>query len=88
MAGLLGPVTLRAVNEKSEHSEVKIMKTSSEKVSTIISLVLRAVALAMAVATIVIGILGVAEAETLITLLGIGLFTLALDALDRGPEPE
>jgi len=64
------------------------MKTSSEKVSTIISLVLRAVALAMAVATIVIGILGVAEAETLITLLGIGLFTLALDALDRGPEPE
>jgi hypothetical protein len=64
------------------------MKTSSERVSTIISLVLRAVAMAMGVATIVIGILGAAEAETLITLLGIGLFTLALDALDRGPEPE
>ncbi len=29
----------------------------------------------LAVATIVLGILGTAEAETLITLLGIGLFT-------------
>ena len=64
------------------------MKTSSKNVSAIISLVFRAVAMAMAVATIVLGILGVADAETLITLLGIGLFTLALDALDRGPEPE
>ena len=64
------------------------MKTTSKKVSTIISFVFRAVAMAMAVATIILGILGTAEAETLITLLGIGLFTLALDALDRGPEPE
>ena len=64
------------------------MKTTSKNVSTIISFVLRAVAMAMAVATIVLGILGTAEAETLITLLGIGLFTLALDALDRGPQPE
>ena len=64
------------------------MKTSSKNVSAIISLVFRAVAMAMAVATIVLGFLGVAEVETLITLLGIGLFTLALDALDSGPEVE
>ena len=61
--------------------------STSKKVSTIISLILRAVALAMAVATVVLGILGAADAATLITLLGIGLFTLALDALDRGPQP-
>jgi len=64
------------------------MKTSSKNVSTIIKSIFRAVAMAMAVAVIVLGILGAAEAETLITLLGIGLFTLALDALDRGPQPE
>jgi len=64
------------------------MKTSTTNVSTIISLVLRAVAMAMAVAAIVMSILGTVDAETLITLLSIGLFTLALDALDRGPEPE
>jgi len=64
------------------------MKTSSSNVSTIFSFVLRAVAMAMAVATVVLGILGTADTDTLVTLLGIGLFTLALDALDRGPEPE
>lgn len=64
------------------------MKTSTTNVSAIISLVLRAVAMAMAVATIVMSILGTVEADTLIMLLSIGLFTLALDALDRGPEPE
>ncbi len=64
------------------------MKTSTKNVSTIFSFVLRAVAMAMAVAAIVLGILGTVEADTLITLLSIGLFTLALDALDRGPEPE
>lgn len=64
------------------------MKTSERNASTIISLVLRAVALAMAVVAIVLSILGTVESDTLITLLSIGLFTLALDALDRGPEPE
>ena len=64
------------------------MKTSTKNVSAIISLVLRAVAMAMAVAAIVMSILGTVEADTLITLLSIGLFTLALDVLDRGPEPE
>jgi hypothetical protein len=66
----------------------KIMKTSTNRVSNIISFVLRAVAMAMAVAAIVLGILGTADTETLITLLSIGLFTLALDSLDRGPELE
>jgi hypothetical protein len=64
------------------------MKTSTTKVSTIISFVFRAVALGMAVSVIILGILGAAETETLVSLLGIGLFTLALDALDRGKEPE
>jgi len=63
------------------------MNTSTKNVSTVFSFVLRAVALAMAVAGIVIGLLGAANAETLITLLSIGLFTLALDGLDRGPKP-
>ncbi len=64
------------------------MKTSTNKVSTMISFILRAMALAMAIAAIVLSIIGTAEIDTIVTLLGIGLFTLALDALDRGPEPE
>ena len=44
--------------------------------------------MAMAVAAIVMSILGAADANTIVTLLSIGLFTLALDALDRGSEPE
>ena len=64
------------------------MKTATNSVSTIISFILRAVAMAMAVAAIVLGILGTADTATLVTLLSIGLFTLALDALDRGPELE
>lgn len=60
------------------------MKSSEKSVSEIISLVLRAVALAMGVAVVVLSILGVTEVETAIILLGIGLFTLAMDALDRG----
>jgi len=64
------------------------MKTTTTKVSAIISLVLRAVALAMAVAALVMNFLGVVDPDATINLLGIGLFTLALDALDRGPELE
>ena len=68
--------------------EREIMKTTTNNVSDIISLVLRAVAMAIAVAAIVMSILGAADANTIVTLLSIGLFTLALDALDRGSEPE
>ncbi len=64
------------------------MKTSTNNISSIISLVLRVVALGMAVTAIVMSILGTVEPNTLITMLSIGLFTLALDALDRGPEPK
>ena len=64
------------------------MNTSTKKVSAMISLILRAVALAMGVAAVVMSILGTAEPGTLITLLGIGLFALALDSLDRGPDPQ
>ncbi len=55
-------------------------------VSHIISLALRGIAMAMAVATVVIGVLKAAPAETIVVMLGIGLFALALDALDQGKE--
>lgn len=48
---------------------------------SIVSLVLRAVALAMGVAVVVLNIMNAAEVDTYIMLLGIGLFSLALDAL-------
>jgi hypothetical protein len=62
------------------------MNNSEKSVSEIISLVLRAVALAMGVVVVVLSTLGVVEVATSIMLLGIGLFALALDALDRGSE--
>lgn len=55
---------------------------------SILTLVLKAVALGMAVASLVLGILGAAAVETMVTLLSIGLLALALAALQSGPEPE
>ena len=55
------------------------MKSAQE----IIPLVLKAVALAMGIVNIVLGILNVADASTQITLLSIGLFALALAALQK-----
>ncbi len=52
-----------------------------QKVGTTIDLVLRAVAVGMPTASIVLGIMNVADLETQVTLLGIGLFTLALASL-------
>jgi hypothetical protein len=49
--------------------------------SKIYSLALRGAALAMGVAAVVLGILQAAPVETTVVLLGIGLSTLALDAL-------
>lgn len=46
----------------------------------IVNTVLKAVALGMGVASVVLGIMGVADVETQVTLLGIGLFALALAA--------
>jgi hypothetical protein len=54
-----------------------------EDISRIINLVLKAVALAMGVVSILLGILGVADVSTQVTLLSIGLFTLALAALQK-----
>ena len=54
-----------------------------ENVQNIISLVLKAVALGMGVVSMVLGILGVAEVSTQVTLLSIGLFALALAALQK-----
>lgn len=51
---------------------------------SIVNLVLRGVGMAMGVAVVVLSILGAANANTSIILLGIGLFALGLDALDRG----
>jgi hypothetical protein len=64
------------------------MDSSNTTVSGIISLVLRAVALAMGVTVVVLGILGVVEVDTSVTLLAIGLLCLALDALNRGTDAE
>ena len=44
-------------------------------------LVLKGLALAMGVAVVVLSILNTASAQTLVTLLGIGLFALALAAM-------
>lgn len=56
--------------------------------NSIITLVLKAVALGMAVASLVLGILGTVTVETMVTLLSIGLLALTLEALQSGPEPE
>jgi hypothetical protein len=56
------------------------------KYGRIIDLVLKAVALGMAVASIVVGVLKTATVETQVTLLGIGLFCLALAALQKAEE--
>ena len=50
------------------------------------NLVLKAVALAMGVASVVLAILNVAPIDTRTMLLGIGLFALALAALDEVTE--
>jgi small-conductance mechanosensitive channel len=55
-------------------------------VGGIVQLVLKAVALAMGVATVVLSILGAAETGTLVLLLGIGLAALGLAALDQIQE--
>ena len=47
----------------------------------IIGLVLKAVALAMGIVSIILGILNVADVDTQVTLLSIGLFALAVAAL-------
>ncbi|MCA9965028.1 MAG: hypothetical protein KC423_12315 [Anaerolineales bacterium] len=52
-----------------------------ENVQSTINLVLKAVAVGMSVAVVVLGTLGHVEISTQVSLLGIGLFALALVAL-------
>jgi hypothetical protein len=58
------------------------MKTG-KNVSQIINIVFKAVALAMAVAVVVTNILGVMDTRGQVVLLAIGLFGLAVTALDK-----
>jgi hypothetical protein len=55
-----------------------------EKVQNIVNLVLKAVSVGMSVASIVMGFLpDVADVDTHVTLLGIGLFALSVAALQK-----
>ena len=59
------------------------MNTTQKSIGNIIDLVFRAVALAMAVAVVVTSILGVMDTQTHAMMLGIGMFGLAVTALDK-----
>lgn len=59
------------------------MEKQQTGVSSIVDLVLKAVALGMSVTSVVLGVLNTASADVHITLLGIGLFALALAALQN-----
>ncbi len=59
------------------------MENQKTSVSSIVDLVLKAVALGMSVTSVVLGVLNTASVDVHITLLGIGLFTLALAALQN-----
>jgi hypothetical protein len=56
---------------------------TKEKVGKLVSLVFKAIAVAMAVAVVVTNLLGVMEVRGQILLLGIGLFALAITLLDE-----
>jgi len=54
-----------------------------EETQNIVSTVLKAVAVGLSVASIVLGVLKVADTSTQVTLLGIGLAALAIAALQK-----
>jgi len=56
------------------------------KTQNLIGLILKIIALAMAVATIVLSIFQTATVETYVVFLGIGLFTLALASFSGKTE--
>jgi hypothetical protein len=58
------------------------------RVSKVTALILKAIALAMAVAVIVLNIMGEAIVETTITLLAIGLLAMALGSFTDIKEPD
>ncbi len=59
------------------------MNIEKKSTGNIINLVFKGVALAMAVAVVVTSILGVMDTQAHITMLAIGLFGLAVTALDK-----
>ena len=59
------------------------MNTAKKSTGTIINIVFKGVALAMAVAVVVTGILGIMDTQAHITMLGFGLFGLAVTSLDK-----
>jgi hypothetical protein len=59
-----------------------------QQVSKVTALILKAIALAMAVAVVVLNIMGEANVETSITLLAIGLLAMALGSFTDIKEPD
>ena len=59
------------------------MNSEKKSIGNIIDLVFKGIALAMAVAVVVTGILGVMEPQAQIIMLGFGLFGLAVTSLDK-----
>lgn len=55
----------------------------NKKIGKVVDLVFKAVALAMGVAVVVTAIMGVMDVKGQVLLLGIGLFCLAITALDK-----
>ncbi len=55
----------------------------SSKIDKMVTLILRALALAMGVAVVILHILGAADVGTMVLLLGIGLLALALTFLQE-----
>lgn len=60
----------------------------TKKIGKMVDLVLRAVGVAMAVAAVVLNILDVLPVEGQMLFLGIGLFCVAVTALDANPAKE
>ena len=58
------------------------------RVSKVTALILKAIALAMGVAVVVLNIMGEADVETSITLLAIGLLSMALGSFTDIKEPD
>ena len=59
-----------------------------QQVSKVTALILKAIALAMGVAVVVLNIMGEADVETSITLLAIGLLSMALGSFTDIKEPD
>jgi TRAP-type uncharacterized transport system fused permease subunit len=62
--------------------EKGVMFMETKNVGKLVDLILRAIAVGMAVAAVVLNVLATVPAETQILMLGIGVFCLAIIALD------